>query len=80
MDRSDGELGSRVGIDETQLDFRLGSGTTGLINSSTLVTWWTLPKPGKDELLIRLVHSMYKDVRVRIRYSEDAICYHICTI
>ena len=39
------------------------------------VIWWAMRKLGIDELLVRLVQSMYKDVRSRVRvgdgYSEE---------
>ena len=39
------------------------------------VIWWAMRKLGIDEWLVRLVQSMYKDVRSRVRvgegYSED---------
>ena len=39
------------------------------------VIWWAMCKLGIDEWLVRLVHSMYKDVRSRVRvgdgYSEE---------
>ena len=39
------------------------------------VIWWALRKPGTNEWLVRLVQSMYKDVRSRVRvgdgYSEE---------
>ena len=39
------------------------------------VIWWAMRKPGIDEWLVRLVQSMYKDVRSRVRvgdgYSEE---------
>ena len=39
------------------------------------VIWWTMRKLGIDEWLVRLVQSMYKDVRSRVRvgdgYSEE---------
>ena len=39
------------------------------------VIWWAMCKLGIDEWLVRLVQSMYKDVRSRVRvgdgYSEE---------
>ena len=39
------------------------------------VIWWAMHKLGVDEWLVRLVQSMYKDVRSRVRggdgYSEE---------
>ena len=39
------------------------------------VIWWAMRKLGIDECLVRLVQSMYKDVRSRLRvgsgYSEE---------
>ena len=39
------------------------------------VIWWAMRKLGNDEWLVRLVQSMYKDVRCRVRvgdgYSEE---------
>ena len=39
------------------------------------VIWWAMRKLGIDEWLVRLVQSMYKDVRSRVRvgdgYSEE---------
>ena len=39
------------------------------------VIWWAMCKLGIDECLVRLVQSMYKDVRSRVRvgdwYSEE---------
>ena len=39
------------------------------------VIWWAMRKLGIDELLVRLVQSMYKDVRSKVRvgdgYSEE---------
>ena len=39
------------------------------------VIWWAMRKQGIDEWLVRLVQSMYKDVRSRVRevdgYSEE---------
>ena len=39
------------------------------------VIWWAMRKVGIDEWLVRLVQSMYKDVRRRVRvgdgYSEE---------
>ena len=39
------------------------------------VIWWAMPKLGIDKWLVRLVQSMYKDVRSRVRvgvgYSEE---------
>ena len=39
------------------------------------VLWWAMRKLGVDEWLVRLVQSMYKDVRSRVRvgsgYSEE---------
>ena len=39
------------------------------------VIWWVMPKLGIDKWLVRLVQSVYKDVRSRVRvgdgYSEE---------
>ena len=47
------------------------------------VIWWAMRKLGIDEWLVRLVQSMYKDVRSRVRvgsgYSEEVgvkVCVH----
>ena len=41
------------------------------------VIWWAMRKLGIDEWLVRLVQSMYKDVRSRVRvgdgYSEEFV-------
>ena len=34
------------------------------------VIWWAMRKLGIDEWLVRLVHSMYKDVRSRVRVGD----------
>ena len=34
------------------------------------VIWWTMRKLGIDEWLVRLVQSMYKDVRNRVRVGD----------
>ena len=37
------------------------------------VIWWAMRKLGIDEWLVRLVQSMYKDVRSRVRVGDGYI-------
>ena len=83
----EGLIRQRVEIDEMQCGFMSGRGTTVAIfivcqlqekafdRVPRDVIWWAMRRLGIDEWLVRLVQSMYKDVRSRVRvgdgYSEE---------